>query len=61
MAQEVWAIDRISEQLGKLVSLASKVYPNSSVFPRGSDLGRKPEYSLMSHMTWDENGELRID
>jgi hypothetical protein len=61
VTQQVWASEKIWDQLGKLVGLAPKVCSKSSLFPRGEMRGQKPEYSLMAHMTWDENGELRID
>lgn len=53
MAQEVWAVHKICEQVRKLL-LINRCGENN---PRED----APYYSLLANMTWDEDGELRID
>jgi hypothetical protein len=56
--QEVSAIEKISDQISKLVDLVSKVRGGGPGFPHGV---QGPDYSLVAHLTWDEDGELSID
>ena len=53
VAQEVWAVHKICEQVRKLL-LINRCGENT---PRED----APYYSLLANMTWDEDGELSID
>ena len=56
--QEVSPIEKISDQISKLVDLVSRVRGGGPGFPHGV---QGPDYSLVAHLTWDEDGELSID
>jgi len=51
-------VNRIHEQLGKLIAMATPQSTN-----RGSNVAnwKQPPYHLMHSLSWDENGELHID
>jgi len=51
------SIHRIAVELGKLIE-SGKTERKPGV-PRRAD--KKPKYSLMANMAWDENGELDCD
>lgn len=51
------SIHRIAVELGKLIE-SGKTERKPGV-PRRVD--KKPKYSLMANMAWDENGELDFD
>jgi len=51
-------VNRIHEQLGKLLAMAAPKAAN-----RASNIAnwKEPPYHLMHSLSWDENGELHID
>ena len=56
MAQRLWEIASACCQVLKLRALVSE-----SRFFNGRTTESGPDYSLMAYMTWDDNGELKID
>ena len=59
MEQE-FASERVTDQLGRLIALSSGSVPGKPVSHVGR-IERKPNVSLFSSLTWNDDGELSID
>lgn len=52
------AIDRISGQLAKLISISGSAKPGRAKSPVANRRSHEPQYHLLHSLTWDEDGEL---